>query len=336
MESQKILYNKMETINASLRAFFLQAKGRIHRGIGMPKIKIPASTANMGPGFDSLGMALTLYNEIEFTQMEEGLEIIVASSNDEIEIATDERNLIYCSIQEGLRATGVKMPGLRIVQTNHIPQTRGLGSSSACVVGGIIAANIISGGALSMDDMIAIATQIEGHPDNVLPTFVGGMAVAIMENEKVHYVRIDPPKALTCCVIIPDFPLLTAKARQVLPTEVSLSDAVFNVSHAGLMVALMQQGRLDLLTHALKDRLHQPYRKTLIEGYDDVVRAAEKNGALGCCLSGAGPTMIAFLEGEGSAFASRMKKSLQDMGLSWQVEQLDVCRSGATWETDEA
>lgn len=301
----------------------------------MPKIKIPASTANMGPGFDSLGMALALYNEIEFTQIEKGLEIMVSPSDAASNIATDERNLIYCAIREGLKETGVDMPGLRIVQTNNIPQTRGLGSSSACVVGGIIAANIISGGLLSTDDMIAIAARMEGHPDNILPTFVGGMAVAIMDHDAVRYIRIHPPAALKCCVMIPDFPLSTAKARDVLPTQVSLQDAVFNVSRAGFMVGIMEQGRLDLLPYALKDRLHQPYRKKLIEGYDEVVQEAEKNGALGCCLSGAGPTMIAFLDGNAQQFVQRMKASLQSLGLLWRVELLEICHSGATWEMDE-
>lgn len=299
----------------------------------MPIIKIPCSTANMGSGFDSIGMALTMYNEIEIQIIEKGLEIVIKNP-DEFKIATDERNLIYRSILEGLKVTGVPMPGLRIIQTNNIPQTRGLGSSSACVVGGIIAANIISGGMLSTDDMISIAAQIEGHPDNILPTFVGGMTAGAIVDGKVKYVHIDPPHQLKCCAFVPNFQLSTRKARAVLPKEVPFKDAVFNASRSGLMVGAMLQGRLDLVRTALEDRLHQPYRKELIPGFDAIIAAAEKNGALGCCLSGAGPTMIAFLDKDYRQFVQRMRLSIDSLGLPnrWEVKLLDICFEGATWE----
>ncbi len=297
----------------------------------MPTIKTPCSTANMGPGFDSIGMALQMYNEIQFELTDSGLEID-AGEEDGQKIVTDERNLIYRSIQAGLKATGVPMPGLRIRQINRIPQTRGLGSSSACVVGGIIAANIISGGALSTDDMIALAAEIEGHPDNILPTFIGGMTVGAIENGRVKYVHIEPPRELKCCVFVPNFPLATKKARAVLPKQVTLSDAIYNVSRAGLMVGAMTQGRLELVRTALGDKLHQPYRKELITGYDQIVEAAEKNGALGCCLSGAGPTMIAFLEKDYRQFLQRMCAALENIPGGWKAQLLDICYEGATWD----
>lgn len=297
----------------------------------MPSIKLPCSTANMGAGFDSIGMALALYNEIEFEVCESGLEIDVGD-NQGFYIADDERNLVYRSIKRALEETGVPMPGLRIRQTNRIPQTRGLGSSSACVVGGIIAANIISDGSLSTDDMISIAAEIEGHPDNILPTFIGGMTAGAIVNGRVQYVHIEPPHRLKCCVLIPDFPLSTKKARAVLPASVSMADAVFNVSRSALMVGAMIQGRLDLVRTALEDRLHQPYRKDLIPGFDFIVSEAEKNGALGCCLSGAGPTMIAFLEKDYRQFRQRMTSALKKLDQKWEVRTLDVCYDGATWE----
>ncbi len=297
----------------------------------MPSIKVPCSTANMGSGFDSIGMALSLYNEIEFEVCDSGLEINVGE-NQGFYIADDERNLVYRSIKRALEETGVPMPGLRIRQTNRIPQTRGLGSSSACVVGGIIAANIISDGALSTDDMISIAAEIEGHPDNILPTFVGGMTAGAITEGKVQYVHIAPPQRLKCCALIPDFPLSTKKARAVLPTCVSMEDAVFNVSRSALMVGAMTQGRMDLIRTALQDRLHQPYRKELIPGFDYVVSEAEKNGALGCCLSGAGPTMIAFLEKDYRQFRQRMNNAVKHLEHKWEVKLLDVCHEGATWE----
>lgn len=300
----------------------------------MPSIKIPASTANMGPGFDSLGMALSLYNEIEFEIIESGLEIIIDDEPD-MPIALNENNLIYKAIEAGLEVTGEAMPGLRIRQINRIPQTRGLGSSSACIVGGIIVANIISGGVLSTDAMIDIACKIEGHPDNILPTFVGGMTAGAMVGDSVKFVHIDPPSALKCCVMIPDFPLSTSKARDILPDMVSKEDAIFNLSRASLTVGAMAQGRLDLLPFALEDRLHEPYRKTLIKGFDEVHGAAKEAGALGCCLSGAGPTMIAFLDRDYRQFVQRIKAKLKALELPWRVELLNVCREGATWEMDE-
>jgi len=297
----------------------------------MPSIRIPCSTANMGAGFDCIGMALALYNEIEFEVCEQGLFIDVGETQG-LPIASDERNLVYRSIKRALEVTGTPVPGLRIRQVNRIPQTRGLGSSSACIVGGIIAANLISGGRLSMDDMIAIAADIEGHPDNVLPTFVGGMTAGAIANGRVEYVRIQPPRSLKCCVFIPDFPLPTKKARAVLPDAVSREDAIFNISRAALAVGAMAQGRLELLRTALDDRLHQPYRKELIPGYDFIVEEALKNGALGCCLSGAGPTMIAFLNKDYDAFRERMTGAVSTLPNRWDVVLLDVCHDGATWE----
>lgn len=299
----------------------------------MPKIKIPASTANMGSGFDSIGMALSMFNEIEFEVRQKGLEIVIAGGDNRI--VCDERNLVYRSIKAGLDATGIPMPGLFISQTNVIPQTRGLGSSSACVVGGIIAANIISGGVLSTDEMISIAAGIEGHPDNILPTFVGAMTSGVIENGSVRHVRIEPPRQLKCCALIPNFPLSTAKARAVLPRDVPLTDAVFNVSRAALMVGAMTHGRLDLVRTALNDRLHQPYRKNLIDGFDEIIDVSEKNGALGCCLSGAGPTMLAFLDRDYRQFVQRMKAFFKSRSMPWRVELLDICYDGATWEIED-
>ncbi len=301
----------------------------------MPSIQIPASTANLGSGFDCIGLALTLYNEIRFEVMPKGLEIVVETPDAQFEVPLDESNLIVRSIREGLHATGVPMPGLRIFQRDRIPQTRGLGSSSACVVGGIIAANILSDAALSTDEMIAIAARIEGHPDNILPTFIGGMTAGAIEGGQVRFVHIEPPRSLKCCAMIPDFPLETSKARAILPQQVPLASAIHNSSRTALMVGAMTQGRLDLVRTALGDALHQPFRKALIPGYDEIQQAAERFGALGCCLSGAGPTMIALLDRDYRQFVQRMKKFTRGLPNAWRVELLDVCYDGATWEVDE-
>lgn len=296
----------------------------------MPTIKVPASTANMGSGFDAIGMALTMYNEVYFEEGGNGLEITI--QGDDAPVPLDDTNLVVRSMNEVLSMTGVPQPHLRIVQTNRIPQTRGLGSSSACVVAGIIMGNILCGGELSTDQMVTIAARIEGHPDNILPAFMGGMTAGAIEDGVVRYVHIDPPKQLKACVMIPDFELSTKKARDILPLTVAHKDAIFNASRAALMVGAMTQGRMDLVRVALGDRLHQPYRKQLIPDYDRVVECAEKAGALGCCLSGAGPTMIAFLDRDYRQFVQRMKIAAASFECAWRVELLDVCREGATWE----
>lgn len=296
----------------------------------MPSIRIPASTANMGSGFDSIGMALSLFNEISFEVIPRGLEIIT----DDPSVPQDDSNLIVRSIAAGLEATGIPMPGLRIWQKDRIPQTRGLGSSSACVVGGIVAANILSDAVLSTDEMIDIAVRIEGHPDNVLPTFIGGMTVGAMENSHVRFVHVEPPRELKCCALIPDFKLSTTKARGVLPEQVPLQDAIYNVSRAALLTGAMTQGRMDLVRTALGDALHEPYRKQLIPGFDEMVAAAEKNGAIGCCLSGAGPTLIAFLDRDYRQFIQRIKIFTAQMENNWRVELLDICYSGVSWDLD--
>lgn len=293
----------------------------------MHKIKVPASTANMGSGFDSIGMALSLYNEIEFETIDNGL-IIETDEG----IPTDETNLVYISLKNTLDKIGHKIPGLRIRQTNRIPQTRGLGSSSACVVSGIIAANIIAGGILSTEKMISIATEIEGHPDNVLPAFIGGMAAGALEDGQVRYIGIRPPERLRCCIMVPDFELSTALAREVLPATVELKDAIFNISRAALMVGAVAQGNLELMRVAMQDKLHQQYRKKLIPDFDYVVQSAQECGSLGCCLSGAGPTIIAFLDKDYYQFKQQMQNKTQGLTNNWRIELLDICTTGATWD----
>ena len=292
----------------------------------MPKVIVPATTANLGAGFDSLGMALCLFNEVEYQVTSYGLKIHLSDEEKEF-IAADERNLVYRAIERGLREINIGMPGLVLRQKNDIPRTRGLGSSAACVVAGLHIANDISGGQLSKHKMIQLAAEIEGHPDNILPAILGGLTVGCMDGDLVRYAKIEPPDRLKCCLLIPPYTVSTKRARSSLPQEVTLSDAVFNLSRSALLVAAMANGDLSLLDTATQDKLHQSYRAKLIPRYGRTVKAAMQNGALGCFISGSGSALIAFVNANYSAFLQSMQQELE--GFGWRIELVSHSREGA-------
>lgn len=295
----------------------------------MHTITIPATSANMGPGFDCMGLALDLYNTISFAFMEEGLQIEL-SKEDQARIPADERNLVYRVFCRTLEKCGVKVPGVRFAQTNHIPPVRGLGSSAACVVGGVVMADVYMGQTLTTQQIINLCAAEDGHPDNILPAILGGIAVGCMEGEQVYYDRFMGPARLKCALFIPPFALPTHKARAALPKSVSMQDAIFNISRTALLAAALTNGNLALLKPTMQDRLHQPYRRPLIPGYDAVMHIAQEHGALSTCLSGAGPTIIAFLDGETPGFMQNAQAALDALGAGWQLRLHDVDPQGYT------
>ncbi len=258
----------------------------------MIKIQIPATSANIGSGFDSLGIALDLYN---YVWMEED-DVINISSKDEIEVPCDESNLIYWSAQRLYDECGKKLPGLRIVQENNIPMTRGLGSSSACIAAGLIGANRFLGSPLSVQDLVNLACKIEGHPDNTTPALLGGLVTAAMENGRVYSVSVPVAEHIRFGVFIPPFELKTEVARKALPDQYSRDDAVYNLSRSSLMTAALFSGSLENLRVAVQDSLHQPYRKKFISGIDTVFRMSYELGSYGTYISGAGPSIIAIID----------------------------------------
>lgn len=274
-------------------------------------IKVPASTANFGPGFDTLGMALTLYNTMEVS--EEGGDIVCEISGEGAEhISRQKDNLFVRALRHGLHAAGREAPGLRIRFKNEIPMFRGLGSSSTAIVGGLLAANELSGNILSRDDLLRLAMEMEGHPDNVTPALVGGLVICMPCDGKLSFIRVAPSKDLNFVAAIPDVRVDTASARKLLPETVSRRDAVFNISRATYLVASLLQGSTEALGEAFEDRLHQPYRKPLVPAYDEVREAALREGALGVFLSGSGPTVMAVSKGStmeiGEAMVSAWRK----------------------------
>jgi homoserine kinase len=257
-------------------------------------VKVPASTANLGPGFDALGMALNLYAWIEMSFSDTTR---IHLHGDQMQgVPTDKGNLIYKVAQSVFEEAGEKHPELEISMYSDIPLTRGLGSSASAIVGGMVAANALIGNKLSPDRLFQMATALENHPDNVGASLFGGLTVAFWDGKRAEHIRIEPDERLEVLVAIPEFHLATSKARGVLPREIPMKDAVFNVGHASLLVAAFCTGRYEMIRLAMKDALHQPYRAPLIPGMARILDEADQHGALGVALSGAGPTLIAFVD----------------------------------------
>jgi homoserine kinase len=282
------------------------------------RIRIPATTANMGPGFDSFGMALQLYNEIEVEQIPEGL-LITADGEGSHHVPLDDKNIVYQSIRYVFYKANQALPGLAIHIHNEVPITRGLGSSATAIVGGVLAANQLLDNRFEMKELLEFATALEGHPDNVCAALFGGFVVSAHHGSQVAYKRFDIPSQLTCVVAIPEFQLSTAASRNVLPAMVEFRHAVANVSSAGLVVAAFASGDLSLLKAAMKDMLHEPYRMKLIPGMDQAVELARQAGALGVALSGAGPSIIAFCDGRHDQVSDALAEGLRAAGTDCQV-----------------
>ena len=290
----------------------------------MIRVTVPASTANLGAGFDAMGMALDVYNVIRIEPADQ-LTIVADHPN----VPLDEHNLIWQSMCAAFQMAGKKPIPVRLEQKDHIPMTRGMGSSSACIVGGVVAANALMGGPLSQQQMAELVVTMEGHPDNVLPALVGGLVVAASDPEMgVQYVRMMPHPRFSFRVLVPDYPLSTEKARAVLPEHYERRQVVYNLERVLLMATSLQQGLPENLAVGAQDCIHQPYRKQLIEGYDTIEAAAKASGALCMTLSGAGPSLFCILDGEHPDFESKMMAVLKTVPGSWQILKVNAQMGG--------
>lgn len=295
-------------------------------------IRVPASTANLGPGFDCLGMALGLYHRLTVVEGEgKGLEIR-AHGEGAADVALDERNIVYQALVEVLGETGY-VPGRLLLEShNDIPLACGLGSSAAALLAGLAAGLLLSGKCLEWRHLIELGTGNEGHPDNIVPCALGGFTVAVVKGGEVIWNRLEPPEQLKGIVAIPDFRLPTREAREALPKRVDFADAVANLGRVGLLVAGMAGGALELLRAGMEDRLHQPYRAELIPGMEEVCGAALEAGALGAALSGAGPAMLALVDGDRKEVGEAMKEAWKGRGIAARTLTLDVDREGLQGE----
>lgn len=298
------------------------------------KVSVPATSANVGSGFDALGLAVTLYNTATFEPADQ-LEI---SSADGTRIPRNESNLVYRSAKRLFDQVGKRMPPLRIVQTNPIPMARGLGSSSACIIAGLLGANRLLGDVLDTQELLTLATAIEGHPDNVAPALLGGLTSSVFEAGTVYTVKRDVDQSLCFAAIVPDYKLLTEAARAALPAQIPHKDAVYNLSRAALLPAAFCEGRHDLLAIATEDKLHQPYRLPLMPGASKVFALAKQCGAKAVYVSGAGSTVMAVAEkSQADRFYQELRQGLESLeGLdgceAFTLLQLDADNTGATVE----
>jgi homoserine kinase len=292
-------------------------------------VRVPATSANLGPGFDALGLALALYNDVEAREAD-GITVHVEGQGAG-RLATTGDNVIARGVRLAYEAAGRSFKGVGLRCVNRVPTSRGLGSSAAAWVGGLVAGNALCGGGLSRDALLALATQAEGHPDNVAAALLGGLTVSCVGADgAVTALSLPVPPRLTWVALIPDITSSTAEARAVLPASVPRADAVFNVQRVALLLAALQSGRAEALGPALDDRLHQPYRVALFPWMPAVVEAARSAGALGCVLSGAGPALLAVIDGDGGGVARAMEAALRVAGIAGSARAFAVDVSGAT------
>lgn len=292
-------------------------------------VKAPASSANIGPGFDSLGVALNMYDKAEFELIDSGLEIIIKDNAHFL--PKDESNYVYKAFKTVYEEAGEPVPGVRISQWSDIPVTRGLGSSSASIILGLMAANRFLGDRFTKDELVNFACRVEGHPDNVAPAILGGFVAATYEYGKVTYVKADVSDRIRFAAIIPDFYMQTKAARGILPKYIPFRNAVYNLSHASLVTAAFTQQRYDILRYAVKDRLHQRYRFPKIKSGDYVARNARRFGALCSYLSGAGPTIMAVLDDDFEQFESKMNNLIETNLKGWKLVMLSADNEGASY-----
>ena len=277
------------------------------------KFRIPASSANLGPGFDCFGIAWQCYNEIEFIPREEGLVISGCA-----EKYCNEDNLAYTAYRAAMTWAGQRESGLEIrFGRTDIPVSRGMGSSAALIVGGVVAANAIHGLELSGSELLAIATSVEGHPDNIAPALFGGFTVSAMDGIAAVTTHFPISEKLFFTLLIPDFELSTELARSVLPEAVSRQDAIFNISRSALLIKALERGDRQLMRIALEDKLHQPYRTKLIQGFETAESAAKKLEAMGICISGAGSTLLCIADRP--EFSAEMEEALKESLPGWKV-----------------
>lgn len=292
----------------------------------MIKVRVPASSANIGPGFDCLGLALSVYNVFSFEKIDGSNQYIGFDPN-----YCNDNNLVYTSMLRAFKEINYKLDtGIKIKCEQNIPLSRGLGSSASCIVAGITAANSFANFPLSKKDILDIASEIEGHPDNVAPVIFGGLTVAIKDNNNNFIAeKVEVSEGLNYYALVPEFELSTSKARAVLPQSVAFSDAVSNIGRTALLITALRSGNFEILEDCLDDKLHQPYRSKLIPDFDEILRVCKKVGSYGTYLSGAGPTIMTLVSKENIKFAEQIENYLSTLSNKWQVLKLELDTRGA-------
>ncbi len=310
-------------------------------------VKVPATTANIGPGFDCLGMALPLYNTITIEETVlpgTGVEINVISESSAIDelalehIPLDENSLVYKAVELLYNSIGQTPGELKINIHSSIPVARGLGSSASVVVGALIAANELLGHPADEVALLSIASELEGHPDNITPAIIGGLVLASQEDDgTVIYRKLEWPSEWAITVCIPDFELSTDIARSVLPKEVPMKDAIFNAQRLGMFVQAVHTKDTELMKLALKDKLHQPYRMKLMPGLDKIMDNLRFiDSVLGCVISGAGSSILVISEkNDLDKIKNVVKETWADQNIKCEIRTMNVEQNGAQIVSNE-
>lgn len=304
-------------------------------------VKVPATTANLGPGFDCIGMALPVYNTITIEETVlpgTGIEINAInndSSTDDLlfeHIPMDETSIIYKAVELLYNSIGQTPSELKITVQSQIPIARGLGSSASVIVGGLLAANELLGHPADEVALLSIATEVEGHPDNVTPAIVGGLCLSSREDDgSIIYRKLNWPEEWNITVCIPDYELSTDISRSVLPKEVPMENAVYNSKRLAMLIEAINTKDVELMRLALHDRLHQPYRMKLVPGLDKIIENLKhEESVLGCVLSGAGPAIVVIsLKNDLDKIKSIVKNTWEDMNVKVNIMTLPVEQNGA-------
>lgn len=294
----------------------------------MFRVRVPASTANLGPGFDCMGVALQLYNTADFETTDSGFEINITDES-RAYVPTNENNLVYRAMDALFSMAGKKLEGVKVTVGSDIPVTRGLGSSSAGIVLGLVGGNHLLGDVFSKEELLKVACTLEGHPDNVTPALLGGFTVSYAEKDRVIYSRSEVSSNLTFAAMIPDFYLQTKKSRSVLPRFVSMRNASYNIAHASLLTSALTSGDMQLLSSCFRDRVHQRYRFPYIKSGEYIIRASRRFGAYGGYISGAGPTIMSVVSKDNKEYEYNMNELIKTNLKNWHLVMLDADNTGA-------
>ncbi|MDO8531754.1 MAG: homoserine kinase [Dehalococcoidia bacterium] len=290
-------------------------------------VVVPATSANLGPGFDCMGLTLSLYNTVSVEPAERADMTIEGEGADTLPHGKD--NVLYAAFASVFDHLGRPVPAVRLTCANNIPLARGLGSSAAAVVGGLVAANVFAGKPLSDDDLLKLAVAAEGHADNVAPALLGGCRIVVRDGDEYIAAPVSVQPGLKAVLFIPDFPMSTREARSILSPRVSRGDAIFNISRAALLTASLASGSWSYLRVATQDRLHQPARQAMFPAMPRLFAAALDAGALGAFLSGGGSTVLAFAHGHEKAIATALAQEAQRAGVSGRTHVAELTSHGA-------
>lgn len=290
----------------------------------MIRVRVPATSANLGPGFDAFGVAFELYNIFSFEERDNG-KLTIRGVDRRYQ---GKSNLVYKAMLKVFNKVHYQPKGLYIYSDVNIPVSRGLGSSASCIVAGLVGANALCGAPLSGKELFDMAVEMEGHPDNVAPALYGGLVVSLGLNDTNYYIKNEVHENFEFYAVIPDFTLSTAQARRALPFKINHRDAVFNISRATMTYQALIDGRSDILKVCMEDKLHQPYRSEMIHGYTDITEKAAALGAVNSCISGAGPTILIINEKDNFLFNTKFSDWLNETYSNYQFISLKLDNTG--------